>query len=74
MQQMDLLTILNGARQIVAARLVIMLCLIMAFSLFCWAMWMGTPLALGTAGAFAVIVFLPVLAKSQPKGASSEEG
>ncbi len=57
----DFAQVLNAATRILAARVLAMLCLFMVFGLFCWAMWVQTPLACLVAGGFAVLVFLPVL-------------
>lgn len=57
----QLLAVLDAATKIVAARVLSMLCLLMTFGLFCWAMWMQTVLACAISGGFAVIVFLPTL-------------
>jgi hypothetical protein len=72
MKQIDLLTVLDAAKDIVAARVVIMLTLAMTFALFCWALWLETVIGLVTAGVFAVVVFLPVLFKGRSKGDSSD--
>lgn len=70
MKQIDLLTILDAAKDIVAARIVVMLSLGMTFALFCWAIWLETIIGLVTAGCFAVFVFLPVLLRTRNKGGS----
>jgi hypothetical protein len=57
----QLLAVLDTATRIVAARVLSMLCLLMTFALFCWAMWMQTTLSCVVSGGFAVIVFLPTL-------------
>jgi cytosine/uracil/thiamine/allantoin permease len=57
----QLLAVLDAATRIVAARVLSMLCLLMTFALFCWAMWSQTVLACVVSGGFAVIVFLPTL-------------
>ena len=72
MKQLDLLTVLNAAKDIVAARVVVMLSLGMTFALFCWAIWLETVIGLVTAGVFAVFVFLPVLYRNRAKGDSSD--
>lgn len=54
-----------------AARLVIIVALLMAFGLFSWAMWMGTVLSLCVAAAFALVVFLPVLLRKEASSGGS---
>lgn len=44
--------------------------LIMAFSLFCWALWLGTWIGVATAAFFGAGVFLPVLWRTIKKGGS----
>lgn len=44
---------------------ILLLAMVMACGLFCWAMEIGTSLALGTAAAFAVLVFLPILLRGK---------
>jgi len=46
-------------------RILTLLALFMAFALFCWAMETGDWLHLAVAGAFGVIIFLPVLWQDQ---------
>jgi hypothetical protein len=58
-QTFDIAAVLNAATRILAARVLTMLCLLMVFGLFCWAMWMQTALAGYMAGGFAILVFLP---------------
>jgi len=60
-ESFDFTAVLNAATRILAARVLAMICLFMVFGLFCWAMWVETPLACIVAGGFAVLVFLPVL-------------
>jgi hypothetical protein len=57
----DIAAVLNAATRILAARVLTMICLFMVFGLFCWAMWIQTPIACVVAGGFALLVFLPVL-------------
>ena len=57
----DFTAVLNAATRILAARVLTMICLFMVFGLFCWAMWIETPVACVVAGGFALFVFLPVL-------------
>jgi hypothetical protein len=61
---MTLVEILAGANvalKVLQARLLVLLAMLLSFSLFAWAMWLGSQLALIIAAAFAVSVFLPVL-------------
>lgn len=48
------LTVLNH-------RLLTLLALFMTFGLFCWAMIQGSWIHFAIAGAFAIVIFLPVL-------------
>ena len=66
-ESFDFTVVLNAATRILAARVLTMLCLLMVFGLFCWAMWMQTALAGYMAGGFAILVFLPVLAGGRKK-------
>ena len=67
MDEIDLVTVMHAATRILAARVLVMVCLLMVFGLFCWAMWMATPIALGTAAGFGIMVFLPCLAADRKK-------
>jgi hypothetical protein len=61
---MTLVEILAGANvalKVLQARLLVMISMLLSFSLFAWAMWLESQLALIIAAAFAVSVFLPVL-------------
>lgn len=60
--------ILNRARQaievayrVLSVRVLALLALLMTFGLFSWAMTKGDWLHFAVAGAFAVVIFLPVL-------------
>jgi hypothetical protein len=70
-ENFDFAAVLNAATRILAARVRTMVCLLMTFGLFCWAMWMQSTLACVVAGGFAVIVFLPVLMSDSRKGEPS---
>jgi hypothetical protein len=63
----DVAYFLTLALQAVSARVTVLVSMSMSFGLYCWAMWMGTPLAVGTACAFAILVFLPVLWRGHGK-------
>jgi hypothetical protein len=65
---LDLVMLANAVQvglKILSARIMALLGLMMTFGLFAWAMWLGSLNALATAGAFAVVVFLPVLASNR---------
>jgi hypothetical protein len=61
---MTLIEILQGANvalHVIQARVVVVLCMLLTFAIFCWAMWLQTQLGAIIAAAFALLVFLPVL-------------
>ncbi len=58
--------VLSMALQTLSTRIVILLAMAMTFGLFCWAMWAHEWIALTTAAAFALLVFLPVFLRSSP--------
>lgn len=63
------LTVLNH-------RILTILALLMAFGLFSWAMYAGDWVHLTIAGAFGVIIFLPILwadKRPEPRYANSEQ-
>jgi len=67
---LDLVTLAQAVQvglKVLAARLMALVGLCMTFGLFTWAMYLGSWTALATAGAFAVVVFLPVLASMRIK-------
>jgi len=68
MDGMDLMNIIHAATKILAVRVMAMLCLAMVFGLFCWAMYLGTPIAVATAAGFGLTIFLPVLATERRAG------
>lgn len=61
-------TAIQVAYRILAARLTILLGLMMTFGLFAWAMAQATWVHLGGAVAFGVLVFLPILFGSNRSG------
>ena len=63
---------LTLALQAVSSRMTVLISMSMSFGLFCWSLAVGTPLAVGTACAFAILVFLPVLWRGH--GKSSQVG
>ena len=69
-KQLDLLNVMHAATKIVSARVMTLVAMMMTFGLFCWAMWLGSNLALITSAAFGCLVFLPVLAADRTKGGS----
>jgi|APCry1669192269_1035402.scaffolds.fasta_scaffold09624_4 hypothetical protein len=68
MDGVELLTVIHAATRILAVRVMTMVCLVMVFGLFCWAMYLGTPVAVATAAGFGLIIFLPVLATDRRTG------
>ena len=61
---MTLVEILQGANlalHLLQARVVTVLCMLLTFAIFCWAMVLQTQLGAIIAAAWAVLVFLPVL-------------
>jgi hypothetical protein len=72
---MNLSEILAGAHvalKIIQARLLAVLAMLGCFALFSWAMWLQTVLAAIIAGAWGVIVFLPVLYTGRRGGYDAE--
>ena len=59
----DSSTILTLALQLLMGRVLLILALGMTFGLYCWSMWAHSWIALAIAGAFSIVVFLPVLMK-----------
>jgi uncharacterized membrane protein len=47
---------------VLAHRVLTLLALLMTFALFCWAMFQGSWIHFAIAGAFGMVIFLPVLA------------
>lgn len=61
---MNLAEVFTGARvalAILQQRLVLLVCMLLTFALFCWAMWLQTPLGAIIAATWGLIIFLPVL-------------
>lgn len=56
-----LLLHISAGMQYLSIRVFLILVVCMTFGLFSWAMYMPGPYRLGTAVAFAVLVFLPTL-------------
>ena len=61
------LAVINVAIRVLSQRLLTLVTLIMAFALFCWAMYLGDWLRFAVAGAFGITVFLPVLWKGESR-------
>lgn len=61
---MTLVEILEGANvalRLIQERLVLVLCMLMTFGLFAWAMWLQTALGAIIAATWGLTIFLPVL-------------
>ena len=81
---MTLVEILQGANlalHLLQARVVTVLCMLLSFAIFSWAMVLQTQLGAIIAAAWAVLVFLPVLytggrhgIEAQRKPATDESG
>ena len=54
-------TALSLALQVLSAKVVLLLAMLMSFGLFSWAMAVGSWVAVLTAAIFAILVFLPIL-------------
>jgi len=73
---LDVVTLAKAVQvglKVLSARLMALFGLCMTFGLFTWAMYLGSWTALATAGAFAVVVFLPVLASMRIKNQESPD-
>jgi hypothetical protein len=55
----------NVALHVIAARVVLVITLVMTFALFCWSMYLQSQNSIIIAAAWAVGVFLPVLLTSR---------
>jgi hypothetical protein len=55
----------DAALTVLTHRVLTLVALVMSFGLFCWAMYADTWVQAAVAGGFALIVFLPVLARDQ---------
>lgn len=61
----SLVDAVDAALTVLTHRLLTLVALAMSFGLFCWAMYAATWVQAAVAGGFAVVVFLPVLAKDR---------
>jgi hypothetical protein len=62
----------NVALQVLQARLLVIMSMLMTFGLFCWSMWLESQLAIVIAAAFAVLVFLPILWSAGERHATTQ--
>ena len=58
-----ILTIIRVGLSVLTGRLLTLLSLLMVFILSCWVMYDPTPLRMYVAGGFAILVFIPSIAK-----------
>ena len=58
-----LLTIIRVGLSVLTGRLLTLLSLLMVFILSCWVMYDPSPLRMYVAGGFAILVFIPSIAK-----------
>lgn len=56
-----LIAYLNTGIKVLSVRIVLIVVVLLTFALFAWAMELPGPYRLGTAVAFAVLVFLPTI-------------
>jgi hypothetical protein len=73
MNDMSLITAINMAIRLLAARMLSVVSLLMVFGLACWAMYVQTPPSLIVAGGFAILIFLPILHKDGKQGDNGGE-
>jgi hypothetical protein len=57
----DLALAVDKGLTVLTHRLLSLLALVMTFGLFCWAMWMGSPIHFMIAASFGGLIFLPIL-------------
>lgn len=53
--------LISLTHRVLATRALVFLAVLMAFGLFCWALAVGTVIALAAAATFTLFVFLPIL-------------
>jgi hypothetical protein len=58
-----ILTIIRVGLSVLTGRLLTLLSLLMVFILSCWVMYDPSPLRMYVAGGFAILVFIPAIAK-----------
>jgi len=58
-----ILTIIRVGLSVLTGRLLTLLSLLMVFILSCWVMYDPSPLRMYVAGGFAILVFIPSIAK-----------
>ena len=71
MGEFDLLTVMHAAMKILSTRVMTLVAMVMTFGLYCWAMSLGTTIALQTAAVFGFSVFLPALLADRKKESSN---
>jgi hypothetical protein len=64
--------LISMTHRVLATRALVFVAVAMTFGLFCWALAVGTWLALVTSGTFAVFVFLPILLRCVRKEGSDD--
>jgi hypothetical protein len=69
----ELAIAVDAAVTVLTHRLLTLLALLMTFGLFCWAMYLGTLIHFAVAGAFGVVIFLPVLMGDKRPEAKSRD-
>ncbi|HKS76674.1 MAG TPA: hypothetical protein VJQ82_25895 [Terriglobales bacterium] len=55
---------INLSLRVLSRHTLCFVALFMTFGVFCWALWLGTWIALAAAGAFGSVIFLPILSRS----------
>lgn len=73
MRTSDLAIAVDVGLRILNHRLLTLLALLMTFGLFCWAMFQGSWTHFTIAGAFGVVIFLPLLLGEKRPEARSED-
>ena len=61
LQARALVSFIGSGMRVLSARLVLLVTLVMAFALFCWAMMLPDHERIATATIFTVLVFLPAI-------------
>ena len=73
MTSSELVVVVDVALRVLNRRLLTLLALGMTFGLFCWAMALGDWLHFAIAGAFGILIFLPILVGERTKERPREE-